>query len=105
MKNICIRLDEKTLKKTAELAAAENLERSATIRQAVAAGLDILSKKKAAENYAEGKYSLSQAAAFAGISTGEMMEFLAAKGIRANYALKEAEESYSNIGKLGKKKK
>ena len=42
--------------------------------------MDVLFKNKAAENYAEGKYSLSQAAAFAGISTGEMMENLAAKG-------------------------
>ncbi|MFZ2455084.1 MAG: UPF0175 family protein [Candidatus Altiarchaeia archaeon] len=105
MKNICIRLDEKTLKKTGELAEAENLERSAAIRQAVAAGLDVLCKKKAAENYSEGKFSLSEAARFAGVSAGEMMEILSEKGIRANYALKEAQESYRNIGMLGKKKK
>jgi hypothetical protein len=39
------------------------------------------------------------------VSTGEMIELLAAKGIKANYALKEAEESYRNIGTLGKKKR
>jgi predicted HTH domain antitoxin len=67
------------------------------IRQTEAEGLDVLCKKKAAENYSEGKFSLSEAARFAGVSAGEMLDILAAKGIRANYTLKEAEESYRNI--------
>lgn len=66
--------------------------------------MDFLCKKKASENYSEGKFFLSEAARFAGVSAGEMMEILAAKGIKANYSLKEAEESYRNIEMLGKKK-
>jgi predicted HTH domain antitoxin len=59
-----------------------------------------LSEKIAVEKYAVGKFSLSEAASFAGVSAGEMMELLAQKGIKANYTLKEAEESYNRIGKF-----
>lgn len=100
MKTISIRLDEKTLKKTGRIAETENLERSATVRQSICLGLEILSKKIAVEKYSEGKFSLSQAAEFAGTSVGEMIELLAQKGIKANYSLKDAEGSYKNIGLL-----
>lgn len=100
MKTISLRLDEKTLKKTSEIAEAQNLERSDALRQSISAGLEMLSEKIAVEKYAEGKFSLSEAASFAGVSAGEMMELLAQKGIKANYTLKEAEESYNRIGKF-----
>jgi len=104
MKTVSIRLDEKTLKKTGMIAKAENLERSDAIRQSIAAGLELLSKRIAVEKYSAGVFSLSQAAEFAGVSAGEMMEVLAEKGVAANYSLKEAEESYGNAALLGKKK-
>jgi predicted HTH domain antitoxin len=100
MKTISLRLDEKTLKKTGEIAESEKLERSDALRQSIALGLEIISKRIAIEKYASGAYSLSDAASFAGISAGEMMESLAQKGINANYTLKEAEESYNRIGKF-----
>jgi predicted HTH domain antitoxin len=100
MKTISLRLDEKTLKKTSEIAEAQNLERSDTLRQSISAGLEMLSKKIAVEKYSEGKFSLSEAASFARVSAGEMIELLAQKGIKANYTLKEAEESYNRIGKF-----
>ncbi len=58
----------------------------------------------AVEKYSAGIFSLSQAAEFAGVSVGEMMEVLAENGIKANYSLREAEESYGNIELAGKKK-
>ena len=100
MKTISLRLDEKTLEKTSEIAEAQNLERSDTLRQSISVGLEMLSEKIAVEKYAEGKFSLSEAASFAGISAGEMIGLLAEKGIKANYTLKEAEESYNRIGKF-----
>jgi predicted HTH domain antitoxin len=69
------------------------------------AGLEMLSRKVAVEKYGSGLFSLSQAAEFAGVSVGEMIEVLAEKGIRANYSLRGAEESYGNVGMLGKKPK
>ncbi len=100
MKTISLRLDEKTLKKTREIADFEKLERSDALRQSIAVGLGVLSKRIAVEKYSSGSFSLSEAASFAGISAGEMVEFLAQKGIKANYSLKEAEESYNRIGKF-----
>ncbi|MFZ2456549.1 MAG: hypothetical protein WAX07_08735 [Candidatus Altiarchaeia archaeon] len=45
-------------------------------------------KLTAIEKYASGAFSLSDAASFAGVSAGEMME------------MKEAKESYNRIGKF-----
>lgn len=106
MKTVSIRLDEKTLKRTGMIAKAENLERSDAIRQSIAAGLEMLSKKIATEKYRSGAFSLSQAADFAGISLGEMIDLLSQSGIKANYSLREAEESYGNVAFFaGTKKK
>jgi predicted transcriptional regulator len=103
MKTISIRLDEKTLKRSSKLAETENLERSDAIRQSIACGLDILSRKKAADKYSEGAFSLSEAANFANISIPEMMDVLANRGIKANYSMKDADDSLKNIGKLIKR--
>ena len=100
MKTISLRLDEKTLAKSREIAESENLERSAALRQSIAIGLSMLSKKIAVEKYAQGEFSLSEAAKFAGVSAGEMTELLAQRGVKANYTLKDAEESYNRVGRF-----
>jgi predicted HTH domain antitoxin len=47
-------------------------------------------KLKAIEKYASDAFSLSEAASFAGVSAGEMMESPAQKGIKANYTLERS---------------
>ncbi len=100
MKTISIRLDEKTLKRTGELADFEHLERSTALRQSIAVGLDALCKKTAVEKYANGIFSLSEAARFANLSVGEMIDLLVRKGVKSNYSLEDVEESFGRIGKL-----
>jgi predicted HTH domain antitoxin len=102
MKTVSIRLKEKTLKKTSRLASIEKLDTSTTLRQSIEYGLDILGKKYAVEMYAKRAFSLSQAAKFAGISVGEMMDLLVKSGVKANYSMEDAKESFDNIGKLSK---
>ncbi|MBN2251540.1 MAG: UPF0175 family protein [Candidatus Altiarchaeota archaeon] len=62
-----------------------------------------MNKAIAVEKYSAGSFSLSQAAKFAGVSAGEMIEILSGKGIKANYSLKEAGESYGNVRMLCKR--
>ncbi len=102
MKTVSLRLDEKTLKKTSRLALIEKLDTSTTLRQSIEYGLDILSKKYAVEMYAKGEFSLSEAAGFAGVSIGEMIDLLVKSGVKANYSIEDVKESFENIGKLSK---
>lgn len=103
MKTISIRLDEKTLKRTRELADFEHLKRSAALRQSIAVGLDALCKKIAVEKYANKIFSLSEAARFANVSAGEMIDLLVKKGVKSNYSIEDAEQSFKRIGKLAGK--
>lgn len=100
MKTISIRLDEKTMKRTRELADFEHLERSAALRQSIAVGLDVLCKKIAVEKYANRTFSISEAARFANVSVAEMIDLLVEKGVKSNYSLEDVEESFERIGKL-----
>lgn len=102
MKTVSLRLDKKTLKRTHQLAKIEHLDASTALRQSIGLGLDTLSKKYALELYANGIFSLSEAAAFADISVGEMMDMLVKAKVKANYTLEDAEDSLKNIGKLSK---
>ena len=102
MKTISIRLDEKTLERTGKLADFEHLERSAALRQSIAVGLDVLCKKIAVERYANGIFSISEAAGFANVSVGEMMDILVKKGVKSNYSVVDAEGSFERIGEFAK---
>jgi len=102
MKTVSLRLDEKILKRTEELAAIEYIERSAALRQSIATGLDILCKRFAVELYKQGRFSLSESARFANISVGEMMDLLVREGVKANYSLEDVEDSSKSVGKIFK---
>ncbi|MEA3254974.1 MAG: UPF0175 family protein [Candidatus Altiarchaeota archaeon] len=65
--------------------------------------MDKSSKKIAVERYANGIFSMSEAARFANVSVGEMMDLLVKKGVKSNYTLDDVEESFKNIGKLAKR--
>jgi len=103
MKTVSLRLDEKILRKTSDIAEKENLDTSTMLRQSIVVGLDILAKKQAVEMYAKKLFSLSEAARFADVSPGEMVDILVSSGIKANYSLEEIEESFKSIGKLSRK--
>jgi len=100
MKTVLLRLDEKMLKRTEELAAIGYIERSSALRQSIAAGLDILCKKFAIEFYKKGRFSLSESAKFADISAGEMMDLPVREGVKANYGSDDANNSFEGVGEI-----
>lgn len=77
-----LRLDKKDTKKAKELANLLHFDQSVVMRNAVEIGLKKFSEETALKLYAENKLSLSEAAALAELSVGELMELLSRRGIR-----------------------
>ena len=88
---IGIRLERGFLKKIERLSKEEFLDRSSTIRKLVLIGYGDLMKKKAAEDYKEGKTTLSEAARKAEITLWEMEKYLVEHGYKSSYSIEELE--------------
>ena len=88
-KAIGIRLDSETLKKVKELEEEESLDRSTIIRKLVLIGYKNLATKKAAQNYIEGKITISEAAHKAGISIWDMEKCIVDSGFRSSYSIED----------------
>lgn len=60
-------------------------------------------KRIEVEKYANGIFSISEAARFVDVSVGEMIDLLVKKGVKSNYSLEDVEESFKSIGELAGK--
>jgi len=99
---IGIRLDSKFLDKIENLSKAESLDRSTAMRILLEEGYKEYVKKKAAENYLTGKFTLSRASENAGITLWEMEEYLVKKGFKSQYSVEDLEEDFLKIRKKKK---
>jgi len=89
---IGIRLDKDLLKKIEKLSKEEVLDRSSTIRKLVHLGYQDIIKKKAAQNYIQGKLTISEAAHRAEITIWEMEEYLVEQGYKSSYSIEDLEK-------------
>ncbi|MBU2477281.1 UPF0175 family protein [Candidatus Micrarchaeota archaeon] len=96
---IGIRLDTEFLSKIENLSKAESLDRSTAMRLLMEEGYKEYMKKKAAENYLAGKFTISKAAENAGITIWEMEEFLLKKGFKSQYSVEDLKEELEKIRK------
>lgn len=100
-----VRLPEKTIKALDEKAEEEGLDRTAVLKKALEKSVKEWRIEKAAENYKEGKISLSKAAETAGLPVDKTMEELSKRGIKSDLAAEEFKKSLNTAFKLFKVKK
>ena len=89
---IGIRLDKGFLRKIEKLSKEEVLDRSSTIRKLVHLGYQDLIKKKAAQEYAQGKITISEAAHRAEITIFDMEQYLIEQGYKSSYSIEDLEK-------------
>ena len=88
-KAIGIRLDNETLKKVKELEKEESVDRSTIVRKLVLIGYKGLIMQKAAQQYIEGKTTLSEAAHKSEISVWDMEKYLVDHGFKSSYSIED----------------
>lgn len=86
---IGIRLDKDFLKKIEKLSKEEVLDRSSTIRKLVHIGYRDMIKKKASQDYIQGKITISEAAHRAEITIWEMEQYLVEQGYKSSYSIED----------------
>mgnify|MGYP001578829233 CR=1 FL=1 len=89
---IGIRLDKNFLKKIEKLSKEEVLDRSSTIRKLVYLGYQNLIKKKVAQDYMQGKITMSEAAHRAEITAWEMEQYLVEQGYTSSYSIEDLDK-------------
>ncbi len=90
MKNLQVRVDDEEIEDLDELAKEMRLSRSELARSALREGVRRLRKEKALARYLNLEFTLSRAAAYAGVTIHEMAELAAARGIPFfRYSLEE----------------
>jgi len=91
-KAIGIRLDNEILKKVKELEKEELVDRSTIIRKLVIIGYKDLAMQKAAQQYIEGKITISEAAHKSGLSVWDMEKYLVVHGFKSSYSIEDLKE-------------
>jgi len=91
-------LDKTVLKKIEELSKEEVLDRSTTIRKLVYLGYQTMIKKKSAENYMQGKITLSEAASRAELTIWEMEQYLVEIGYKSSYSIEDFNREINLLG-------
>ncbi len=95
---IGIRLDKGLLKKIEKLSNEELLDRSSTIRKLVHVGYQDTMKKKAAQEYMQGKITMSEAAHRAEITIFDMEQYLLEQGYKSPYSIEDLEKEMRLVG-------
>jgi len=82
-----------------KIESVEQSDRSTVLRKLLHKAVTDWKKEYAATLYAEGKLTLERAAMDSGVSVREMMEYLKARKIPAQYDLEDLEEDMKNFYK------
>ena len=89
---IGIRLPKEMLKRIERLSKEEMEDRSTVVRKLVMIGYKNLMWRKAAEEYAKGSITLSEAAHQAELTMWEMEKYLVENGFKSSYSIEDLEE-------------
>lgn len=96
---VATRLPRSLVSDLKKIESAEQSDRSTVLRKLLYKAVTDWKKEYAARLYAEGKVTLEKAALDSGTSVREMMEYLKARKIPAQYDLEDLEEDMRNFYK------
>ena len=94
---VAARLPESLVSDLEKIESVEQSDRSAVLRKLLYKAVTDWKKEYAARLYAEGKLTLERAAVDSGVSVREMMEYLKARKIPAQYDVEDLEEDMKNF--------
>lgn len=101
---VATRLPESFVSDLKKIESVEQSDRSTVLRKLLYKAIADWKKEYAAKLYAEGKLTLERAAIDSRVSVREMMEYLKAKKIPAQYDIEDLEEDmknfYRRVGKM-----
>ena len=100
---VAARLPEALVSDIKKIESVEQADRSTVLRKLLYRAVAEWKKEYAARLYADGSVTLERAAMEAGVSVREMMEYLKAKRVPAQYDVEDLEEDMKNFYKrMGK---
>lgn len=94
LRNLTVRVDDKTFNEIKELAELEKTDKSTITRKILDIGLRELKKRRALELYREGKCTLWKAAQIAEISLREMIELTKMEKIPVHISSEDVNEAW-----------
>jgi predicted HTH domain antitoxin len=96
---VAARLPRSLVADLKKIESAEQSDRSTVLRRLLYKAVMDWKREYAARLYAEGRVTLERAAADSGVSVREMMEYLKARKIPAQYDVEDLEEDMKNFYK------
>lgn len=84
-----IRLPKELLEAIEEKAKEDNTDKSTVIRQLLVSAIQEYQKQKAAQQYKNGKITITAAAKMANITVHEMIDYLIKSGYKTEYTLED----------------
>jgi len=96
---VAARLPEALISDIKKIESVEQADRSTVLRKLLYRAVAEWKKEYAARLYADGSVTLERAAMDAGVSVREMMEYLKAKRVPAQYDVEDLEEDMKNFYK------
>lgn len=94
---VATRLPQNLVAELKKIESVEQSDRSTVLRKLLAKSIADWKKEHAARLYSENRVTLERAATEAGMSAREMMEYLKARKIPAQYGLEDFEEDMKNF--------
>ena len=86
------RIEPEIIEFVDKIAEEKKVDRTSAIKILVTAGWKEINLEKALQLYAEGKISVDKAAKISGLTVNEMMNEIAAKGIKSDETIEEYKE-------------
>lgn len=96
---IGIRLPKEIMRKIEELSKKQMEDRSTIIRKLVILGYVKLMKEKAAQEYIQGKITLTEGARQANLTVWEMERYLIEQGFKSEYSVEDLESELKMLKK------
>ena len=96
-KLVATRLPRSLVSDLKKIESAEQSDRSTVLRKLLYKAVTDWKKEYAARLYAEGRVTMERAAMECGVSVREMMEYLKARKIPAQYDVEDLEEDMKNF--------
>jgi metal-responsive CopG/Arc/MetJ family transcriptional regulator len=94
---IGIRVNKELLSQIESLSKEEHIDRSTAMRILLEEGYKNHMKKKAAEEYKEGKITMSKAAQKSNQTIWEMEQYLVCQGYRSQYSVEDLKQEVESI--------
>ncbi len=96
---IGIRVNKELLNQIESLSKEERIDRSTAMRILLEEGYKNHVKRKAAEEYKEGKITLSNAAQKSSLTLWEMEQYLVCQGYKSQYSIEDLKQEVESIAK------